>query len=191
MVPTASLQDVALIAGPGFSAVPAGAAWAAGAQNNRVNKRSSQPSLRIQLISDPQTGFYGAVIVNGGDGVASGVGFAIADRETVIAGHIGHGFMAPGQAVRVLASRPAIQRDDEDRPVARGIAICRDRFGIPQDWTSAEEHYERYSRKLTDGFRKRPVYTEYIELLCKRFPEWTPKDDLTQISIANQQRVPA
>jgi hypothetical protein len=38
-LPLASLQDVALIAGPAFSAVAAGAAWAAVAQNNRLNRR--------------------------------------------------------------------------------------------------------------------------------------------------------
>jgi hypothetical protein len=85
-LPLASLQDVALIVGPAFSAVAAFAARATVAQNNRVSRRMNQPSLRLQLIKDPTTG-YGGVIVNIGDGVASGVGFAIADKETVIAGH--------------------------------------------------------------------------------------------------------
>lgn len=79
---------------------------------------------------DPATGFYGGVIVNTGDGVASGVGFAIADHETVIAGHAGHGFLPPGQAIQVLASRPPAAT--QDRFATRGIAICRDRFGISQ-----------------------------------------------------------
>lgn len=186
-LPVASLQDVALIAGPAFSAVAAGAAWAAVAQNNRVNRRANQPSLRLQPIVDPQTGCYGGVIINTGDGVASGVGFVIADRETVIAGHAGHGFLRPGQAVQVLAGRaPATA---EDRFAIRGVAICRDRFGIPNDWTSAEDHHVRYKRSWRSGFQKRPEYTEYIELLCKRFPDWTDKADLTQIPVANERPV--
>lgn len=187
--PVASLQDVALIAGPGFSAVAAGAAWAAVAQNNRVNQRTNQPSLRLQLIQDPATGFYGGVIVNTGDGVATGVGFAIADKETVIAGHAGHGFLPPGQAVQVLAGRPPAS--GEGRFALRGVAICRDRFGIPNDWTSSEEHHVRYKRSWKSGFQKQPEYTEYIALLCKRFPDWTDKDDLTQIPVTNERRVPA
>jgi hypothetical protein len=183
------LHDVALIAGPAFSAVAAGAAWAAVSQNNRVNRRSSQPSLRIQLISDPKTGFYGGVIVNAGDGVASGVGFSIADKETVISGHIGHGFLSPGQAVQVLAGKPPAATDEKFK--MRGVAMCRDRFGIPHDWTSAEVHHERYKRSWRLGFRKRPEYFQYIELLCRRFPDWTPRHQLTQIPVVSQHRVDA
>jgi hypothetical protein len=127
----ASMQDVALIAGPGFSAVAAGAAWAAVAQNNRVNRRTSQPSLRLQLITDPKTGCYGGVIVIAGDGTASGAGYCIADKETVITGHIGHGFLSPGRAVQVLAGKPLAPNDEKYQ--MRGLAVCRDRFGIPHD----------------------------------------------------------
>jgi hypothetical protein len=159
------------------------------AQNNRVNRRTNQPALRLQLVVDPDTGFYGGVIANIGDGVASGVGFAIADRQTVIVGYLGHGFLRPGQAIQVLASRaPAAA---EDRFATRGIVVCRNRFGIPHDWTSAEEHHVRHKRTWRTGFRKQPEYTEFIGLLCKRFPGWTAKDDLTQIPVANQRRVPA
>jgi hypothetical protein len=184
--PDASLQDVALIAGPAFSAIAAGAAWAAVAQNNRINRRANQPALRVQLIRDPGTGFYGGVIANVGEGVASGVGFAIADRETVIAGYAGHGFLRPGQAVEVLAASPP--HTGEEFPT-RGVAICRDRFGIPNDWTSAGDHFQRYKRRWRSGFQKRPEYTDYIELLCNRFPEWTAKDDLTQVPVAKERRV--
>lgn len=186
-IPVSSLQDIALIAGPALAAIAATASWAAVFHAVRLTRRSNQPYLRIQCIVSPDTGCYGAVIINVGDGVASGVGYAIADRQTVIAGHIGHGFLRPGESVELLSTcMPVLEGD---RHAVVGIGICRDRHGVPHDWTSGEDHGTNEARSWKSGFRKRPIYSDIIPRLAKWFPDWTEPTSLTQIHVATQRKV--
>ena len=183
MLPIASIQDIALLAGTLLAAVAAAASWAAVLQTTRLNRRSNQPWLRIQIIVSPATGCYGAVIVNAGDHVASGVSYVIADRATVMAAHLGHGFLQPGEAIEVLSPCAPV---GDDNPAVVGFVAGRDRLGIPHDWTSDERHSERVQRRW---FRKRPVYSETIPRLAAWFPDRPDSATLTRVAPATQRKV--
>lgn len=183
MLPVATIQDVALLAGTLLAAGAAAASWAAVLQTTRLNHRSNQPWLHIQIIISPATGCYGAVIVNAGDHIASGVSYVIADRATVIAAHLSHGFLEPGEAIEVLSPSAPV---DGDSPAVVGFVTGRDRFGIPHDWTSDERHGERVQRRW---FRKRPVYSWTIPRLAEWFPDRPDPTTLTQVAPATQRKV--
>jgi hypothetical protein len=183
VLPVASIQDVALLAGTLLAAVAAAASWATVLQTTRLNRRSNQPWLRIQIIVSPATGCYGAVIVNAGEHVASGVSYVIADRATVMAAHLSHGFLQPGEAIEVLSFCAPVGSDD---PVVVGFVTGRDRFSIPHDWTSDERHGIRVQRRW---LRKRPVYSETIPRLATWFPDRPDPKTLTQVAPATQRKV--
>lgn len=185
---TSTAIEIAQIVGPVFTAVAALAACVAVYLTLRETRLSHQPALRIQAIVSPQTGFYGATIVNAGDGVASGVNFVVADTETVIAGPVLSGFLRPGESVDVFSTQPPA--DPEDRHAVIGYVTGRDRFGFPHDWTTELGHAVNYQRTWRSGFRKEPVYGEIIPRLAKWFPDRPDPARLTQIHVSSQTRVP-
>jgi hypothetical protein len=184
---TSTVLEVAQIAGPVFTAVAALAACIAVYLTLHETRMSRQPSLRIQALVSPATGFYGATIMNAGDGVASGVNFVVADSETVIAGPVLSGFLRPGESVDVFSTQsPAVS---EDRYPVVGYVTGRDRFGFPHDWTTDLGHAVNYERTWRSRFRKAPVYGEVIPRLAKWFPDRPSPKDLTQIHVSSQTRM--
>jgi hypothetical protein len=179
-----SLAEVLQLVGIGLTAAIASAAIIALLLNIRESRRLNQPLLRIQPIVSPKTGCYGAVIINAGDGVASGVAYVIADQKTLISDTVHHGFLRPGEAVEVSSSRRAVR--GEDRRGVAAFAIARDRFGYVHDWTSAEEHGVNSKRSWKTGFRKRPAYSAIISRLSKWFPEHPGPEALEQVAVASQ-----
>ncbi|HEU4905545.1 MAG TPA: hypothetical protein VFT19_05455 [Solirubrobacterales bacterium] len=184
---TSTLLEVGQIVGPVFTAVAALAACTAVYLTLRESRLSHQPVLRIQAIVSPQTGFYGATIINAGDGVASGVNFAVADSETVIAGPVLNGFLRPGESVDVFAAQPPT--DPSDRQAVVGYVTGRDRFGFPHDWTTDLGHCVNYKRRWRSGFRKEPAYGEIISRLRGWFPDHPGPEKLTQIPVSSQTRL--
>jgi hypothetical protein len=166
-----------------LAAVAAAASWAAVLQTTRLNRHSNQPWLRIQIIVSPVTGCYGAVIVNAGDHVASGVSYVVADHATVMAAHVSNGFVQPGEAIEVLSPCAPV---DGDHPAVVGFVTGRDRFSVPHDWTSDERHGVRVRRRW---FRKRPVYSETIPRLAAWFPGRPDPATLTRVAPATQRKV--
>lgn len=177
---------LAQIAGPVFTALAALAACLAVYLTLRETRRSHQPILRIQALVSPKTGFYGATIINAGDGVASGVNFVVADRETVIAGPVLSGFLRPGESVDVFSTQ-APAATGERHPVI-GYVTGRDRFGFPHDWSTDLGHTVNCRRTWRFGFRKQPVYGNIIPRLAKWFPECRDPEGLTQIHVSSQAR---
>ena len=162
------MLEVAQIAGPVFTAVAALAACIAVYLTLRETRMSRQPSLRIQALVSPATGFYGATIMNAGDGVASGVNFVVADSETVVAGPVLSGFLRPGESVDIFSTQPPAVSGDR-YPVV-GYVTGRDRFGFPHDWTTDLGHAVNYERTWRSRFRKAPAYGEVIPRLAKVVP---------------------
>lgn len=184
---TSTLLEVGQVVGPVFTAVAALAACAAVYLTMREGRLSHQPVLHIQAIVSPQTGFYGATIINAGDGVASGVNFAVADPETVIAGPVLSGFLRPGESVDVFAAQPPT--DSSDRQSIVGYVTGRDRFGFPHDWTTNLGHGVNYKRTWRSGFRKVPEYGQIIQRLGRWFPDHPDPNNLTQIHVSSQTRL--
>jgi hypothetical protein len=175
--PLASAQDVTLIVGPVFAALAAGAAWVAAIQALRVGRAADQPFLCLQVTVNSDR-CYGGVVINAGDGIARGVGFVISDGTSIIAGPLRHGFLRPGEAIQVLSSLPRTTNG----PVV-GFVNCRDRFGMPHDWTSDEQHETRGRRSLRSGFRRCPIYGPLVHRLRTYFPENPAPDALVQVPV--------
>lgn len=184
---TSTALELAQIAGPVFTAVAALAACSAVYLTLRETRLSHQPVLRIQALVSPRTGFYGATIINAGDGVASGVNFVVADSETVIAGPVLNGFLRPGESVDVFSTQTPAEPSDRQSVV--GYVTGRDRFGFPHDWTTDLGHRVNYRRRWRSGFRKEPAYGEIIQRLRKWFPDHPDPKDLTQVHVSSQARV--
>jgi hypothetical protein len=184
---TSTVLEVAQIAGPVFTALAALAACIAVYLTLRETRMSRQPSLRIQAPRSPLTGFYGATIMNAGDGVASGVNFVVADSETVIAGPVLNGFLRPGESVDVFSTRSP--SGSGDRHAVVGYVTGRDRFGFPHDWTTDLEHAVNYKRTWRSRFRKVPVYGDFVPRLAKWFPDRPDPSALTQIHVFSQTRM--
>lgn len=176
--PLASAQDVTLIVGPVFAALAAGAAWVAAIQALRVGRAADQPFLCLQVTVNSDRR-YGGVVINAGDGIARGVGYVISDGTSIIAGSLRHGFLRPGEAIQVLSSLPRAN----DGPVV-GFVNCRDRFGIPHDWTSDERHETRGNRRWRSGFRRRPIYGPLVHRLRTYFPEHPEPEALVQVPVS-------
>jgi len=183
---TSTALEVAQIAGPVFTAVAALAACSAVYLALRETRLSHQPVLRIQALVSPRTGFYGATIINAGDGVASGVNFVVADHETVIAGPVLNGFLRPGESVDVFSTQPPVGAGNR-HPVI-GYVTGRDRFGFPHDWSTDLGHAVNCKRNWRYGFRKKPVYGNVIPRLAKWFPGCPDPEGLTQIHVSSQTR---
>jgi hypothetical protein len=165
---------VTLIVGPVFAALAAGAAWVAAIQALRVGRAADQPFLCLQITVNADRR-YGGVVINAGDGIARGVGYVISDGTSIIAGPLGHGFLRPGEAIQVLSSLP---RATDGLVV--GFVNCRDRFGMPHDWTSDEQHERRSWR---GRFRRRPKYGPLVHRLRTYFPEHPEPDALVQVPV--------
>ena len=185
---TSTAIEVGQIVGPVFTAVAALAACLAVYLTLRETRLSHQPTLRIQPLVSPTTGFYGATIINAGDGVASGVNFVVTDRETVIAGPVLSGFLRPGESVDIFSTQ-APAATGERHPVI-GYVTGRDRFGFPHDWSTGLGHCVNFRRTWRSGFRREPVYGNIIPRLAKWFPECLNPESLTQIHVSSQTRSP-
>lgn len=184
---TSTVLEVAQIAGPVFTALAALAACVAVYLTLRETRLSHQPSLRIQAIVSPQTGYDGAAIINAGDGVASGVNFVIADSQTVISGPVLAGFLRPGESVDIFSSLPPA--DSGGRHPVVGYVTGRDRFGFPHDWTTDLGHAVNYKRTWRSRFRKEPDYGEIIPRLAKWFPDRPNPESLRPIYVSSQTRL--
>ena len=114
------------------SAVAAATAAAAAWRSVALSVRRSLPELHAQGLRNGQTGKLEVTVTNTGGGVAKGtVVIAMSGTESA-GGHLGDGFVAPGEAFRVRTNLD-VPTDDPDVPI---VVYCLDGENVLRAWAS-------------------------------------------------------
>lgn len=123
-----------------FSAVAAGASWAAVAQTRRQWRRSEKPSLHGQGSYSQQNARVEFAIANSGPGIARGVGFAFVYGDAWVRGFPRTptpGFLLGGE--QTLIHIPVPQAGQSN---AQGVVTCQDSSGNLHAWNLIGDHKE-------------------------------------------------
>jgi hypothetical protein len=111
--------DASQAASAAFTAVAAGAAWAAVNQGRRLWRSNLDPYVHAELVTNNRSGTTEMSIMNVGRGVAKGVMYALAVPGVGKAvGHLDNGFMSSGATAHVHTELP---RSDDPK----GLVIYR------------------------------------------------------------------
>jgi len=176
------LADYAQIGGAAFAAIAAGAAWRTALLSQRQLEAASSPFVEVQVMANPEDSFLLLSIVNSGSGLARGVNFAIYAMDMVTDGHVGDGFMQPGDKIHVVTRIGPLPVPANFHRGDVGVMVAyRDASGAAHYRTHDGRHRSPKSR-----IRKRPLYpnrtTVFDELfpkialsteVAKRVPSWT------------------
>jgi hypothetical protein len=163
-------QEVVIVAGPAIAAVSALASWAAVWQAGSLARQGSEPLLMVQKIIDKESNTLGAVITNAGGGPARGATVLLSHPPFRAEGHLGHGFIYPGEGRHVWTNIPATDAETDV------MAFCRDRQSYSHFWTADENH-----RVLKTRFGRRPSHGHDLTTV---FRDFYPKVDYKGLSPA-------
>jgi hypothetical protein len=164
-ITTTTWITLATLATAVFSAVAAGAAWAAVRQTAVLHREARRPLLHLSTTGSASTGKVHAHIRNGGGGVAREVMvfLMIEGRREAMLQHLPpEGMLAPGAAIRL--ELPWTVADTEGRD-ALGLVLCTDTHGDLFAWTAGGASRHWRARRL----KRRPV--QRGEVIRSFFPE--------------------
>ena len=148
-----------------FSAIAAGAAWAAVRQTAVLNREAQRPLLHLSTTASAATGKVHAHIRNGGGGVAREVMVFLmfeGQRDAMLQTLPPEGMLAPSAAIRL--ELPWTTPEVEGRDTL-GLVLCTDAHGDLFAWTGGGASRHWRARRL----KSRPV--SRLEVVRTFYPE--------------------
>jgi hypothetical protein len=164
-VTTTTWSTLGTLATAVFSAVAAGAAWAAVRQTAFLNREARRPLLHLSTTGTAATGTMHAHIRNGGGGVAREVMIFLMFEgrpEAILGALPPEGMLAPGAAIRLELPWSLA---DVGRRLALGAVVCTDTHGDLFSWTGGGASRHWRARRL----KRHPVSN--LEVVRSFFPD--------------------